>query len=110
MRVHPELLAQERLPPQLLKHHVWRKRFDDVNSFEQPLAKNDMVILKFFLNVSRQEQKRRFLERLDSPAKRWKFSSSDIAEGALWPTLSASVRGDGPGDQHADRPLVRGAG
>jgi PPK2 family polyphosphate:nucleotide phosphotransferase len=85
VRVHPELLAQERLPPQLLKHHVWKRRFDDVNSFERHLAKNGMVILKFFLNVSKQEQKHRFLERLESPAKRWKFSSSDITERALWP-------------------------
>jgi PPK2 family polyphosphate:nucleotide phosphotransferase len=85
VRVHPELLAKERLPPQLLKRHLWRKRFDDVNAFEQHLAKNGMVILKFFLNVSKEEQKRRFLERLETPAKRWKFSSSDITERALWP-------------------------
>jgi PPK2 family polyphosphate:nucleotide phosphotransferase len=85
VRVHPELLAKERLPPQLLKRHLWRKRFDDVNAFEQHLTKNGMVILKFFLNVSKEEQKRRFLERLETPAKRWKFSSSDITERALWP-------------------------
>jgi PPK2 family polyphosphate:nucleotide phosphotransferase len=85
VRVHPELLEKERLPPQLLKRHLWRKRFDDVNGFERHLAKNGMMILKFFLNVSKQEQKRRFLERLESPAKHWKFSPSDIAERTYWP-------------------------
>jgi len=84
VRVHPELLEKERIPPELLKRHVWRKRFDDVNAFERHLAKNGMVILKFFLNVSKQEQKRRFLERLEIPAKRWKFSSSDVTERAFW--------------------------
>jgi PPK2 family polyphosphate:nucleotide phosphotransferase len=85
VRVHPELLEKERIPPELLKRHLWRKRFDNVNAFERHLAENGMVILKFFLNVSKQEQKRRFLERLESPAKHWKFSSSDIAERMLWP-------------------------
>jgi PPK2 family polyphosphate:nucleotide phosphotransferase len=85
VRVHPELLEREKVPPQLLKHHIWRKRFDEINALERHLTKNGTVILKFFLNVSKQEQKRRFLERLDSPAKRWKFSSSDITERTLWP-------------------------
>jgi PPK2 family polyphosphate:nucleotide phosphotransferase len=85
VRVHPELLEKERLPPQLLKRHLWRNRFDDVNAFERHLTQNGMMILKFFLNVSKQEQKRRFLERLESPAKHWKFSPSDIAERAYWP-------------------------
>jgi PPK2 family polyphosphate:nucleotide phosphotransferase len=84
VRVHPELLEKERIPPPLVKRHVWKKRFEDVNAFERHLAKNGMVILKFFLNVSKQEQKRRFLERLENPAKRWKFSSSDVTERALW--------------------------
>jgi PPK2 family polyphosphate:nucleotide phosphotransferase len=84
VRVHPELLEKERIPPQLVKRHVWRKRFDDVNAFERHLTKNGTVILKFFLNVSKEEQKRRFLERLEDPAKRWKFSSSDVTERALW--------------------------
>jgi PPK2 family polyphosphate:nucleotide phosphotransferase len=85
VRVHPELLAHEGLPPQLLKHHTWKHRFEDVNSFERHLARNGTVILKFFLNVSKQEQKRRFLERLENPAKRWKFSMSDVTERELWP-------------------------
>jgi PPK2 family polyphosphate:nucleotide phosphotransferase len=85
VRAHPELLEREKLPPQLLKRHIWRKRFDDINALERHLTQNGTVILKFFLNVSKQEQKRRFLERLDSPAKRWKFSSSDMTERTLWP-------------------------
>jgi len=85
VRVHPGLLERERLPPSLLRHHVWTERFQAVNAFERHLARSGMVILKFFLNVSKEEQKRRFLERLDNPAKRWKFSANDVTERELWP-------------------------
>jgi len=85
VRVHPEILEQERLPPGLLKHHVWDERFKSVNGFERHLAHSGMAILKFFLNISREEQRRRFLERLEDPAKHWKFSASDATERELWP-------------------------
>jgi PPK2 family polyphosphate:nucleotide phosphotransferase len=84
VRVHPELLEHERLPEELLKHHVWKARFKATRAFERHLARSGMVILKFFLNLSKAEQKRRFLQRLDDPAKHWKFSESDAAERKLW--------------------------
>jgi PPK2 family polyphosphate:nucleotide phosphotransferase len=85
VRVHAELLERERLPPQLLTQPIWKARFKDTNAFERHLARNGTLILKFFLNVSRQEQRRRFLERLDNPEKHWKFSEHDVAERKLWP-------------------------
>ncbi len=85
VRVHPGLLEEERLPEELLEHHVFEARFKDTIGFERHLARSGMVILKFFLNVSKEEQKRRFLERLENPAKRWKFSARDVAERKLWP-------------------------
>jgi PPK2 family polyphosphate:nucleotide phosphotransferase len=84
VRVHPEILEGERLPEGLLKHHVWQSRFNATNGFERHLAHSGLVILKFFLNVSKEEQKRRFLKRLDEPGKRWKFSANDAAERKLW--------------------------
>jgi PPK2 family polyphosphate:nucleotide phosphotransferase len=84
VRVHPELLEHERLPEELLKHHVWKARFKATWAFERHLARSGTVILKFFLNLSKEEQKRRFLQRLEDPAKRWKFSESDAAERKLW--------------------------
>ena len=64
--------------------HVWRSRYDDINSYEKTLVKENTLVLKFFLNVSRQEQRERFFERLDNPAKNWKFSSADLKERAHW--------------------------
>ncbi|QWG17325.1 polyphosphate kinase 2 family protein [Bradyrhizobium sediminis] len=83
-RVHPEILAKEKIPPSLITKHIWRERFEDISAFERYLARNGTVILKFFLNLSKEEQRERFLERLDEPAKNWKFSMGDIAERALW--------------------------
>ena len=85
VRVHPEVLAHKRLPPGLEGKHIWQQRFDDIRNFERHLARNGTLILKFFLNVSRKEQRQRFLDRVDLPAKRWKFSMSDVAERKLWP-------------------------
>jgi PPK2 family polyphosphate:nucleotide phosphotransferase len=85
VRVHPELLDGQRLPNGLVTKHVWRERFHDINAFERYLARNGFVILKFFLNVSRAEQRRRFLARLDEPQKHWKFSLKDVQERAFWP-------------------------
>jgi len=84
VRVHPELLAAQRLPGTTGTKKFWRRRYQDINAFERHLVRNGTVILKFFLNVSKGEQKRRFLERLQRPDKHWKFSSADLAERAHW--------------------------
>ncbi len=81
VRVHPEWLEKQHLKP---SHSLWRQRYDDINNFERLLTQNRTIIRKFFLHVSRKEQKRRLLERLDNPAKHWKFSESDLAERAYW--------------------------
>src|SRR5512140_538823 len=91
-RVHPELIAQEKIPPKLVTKNIWRERFEDISAIERYLARNGTVILKFFLNVSQQEQRERFLERLDQPAKNWKFSMNDIAERALWDKYQAAYQ------------------
>ena len=83
-RVHRELLAKEKIPPKLITKNIWRERFEDISAFERYLARNGTVILKFFLNISKEEQRERFLDRLDEPAKNWKFSMADVAERALW--------------------------
>jgi PPK2 family polyphosphate:nucleotide phosphotransferase len=92
VRVHPEIMAREKLPPRLVTKNIWRERFEDISSIERYLARNGTVILKFFLNVSREEQRARFLDRLDEPAKNWKFSKADIAERALWPKYQAAYQ------------------
>jgi len=84
VRVHPELLAKERMPAELVTKHIWDERFEDIRNFEQYLSRNGVAVRKFFLHVSRREQKRRFLERIDNPAKNWKFSASDSAERRYW--------------------------
>ncbi|MBH5389456.1 polyphosphate kinase 2 family protein [Bradyrhizobium diversitatis] len=88
-RVHPEILAKEKLPPKLVTKNIWRERFEDISAFERYLCRNGTVVLKFFLNVSKDEQRERFLARLDDPAKQWKFSMDDIRERALWPRYQA---------------------
>jgi PPK2 family polyphosphate:nucleotide phosphotransferase len=85
VRVHPELLQTQHLPDHVIGRHIWRQRFDDICNFEQHLAQNGTLILKFFLNVSHEEQRKRFLQRIDEPGKHWKFSMSDVAERKLWP-------------------------
>jgi PPK2 family polyphosphate:nucleotide phosphotransferase len=84
VRVHPEYLEHEKIPPQLVTKRIWDERFEDIRNFEQYLAHNGIVVRKFFLNVSKKEQKRRFLERIENPEKNWKFSSSDTAEREHW--------------------------
>ena len=88
-RVHPEFLDKEKLPPKLVGKNIWRERFEDISAIERYLSRNGTVILKFFLNVSRQEQRERFLDRLDDPTKNWKFSMNDVSERALWPRYMA---------------------
>ena len=84
VRVHPELFAREKIPLQLCSADVWQKRFEDINSFERYLTRNGVVVLKFFLHLSKKEQKKRFLERLEHPDKNWKFSMSDALERQHW--------------------------
>jgi PPK2 family polyphosphate:nucleotide phosphotransferase len=84
VRVHREFLEKQKLPPDLVTKNIWKERFQDIRSYERYLARNGVVILKFFLHVSKQEQKRRFLARLDNPEKNWKFSANDIKERAFW--------------------------
>jgi PPK2 family polyphosphate:nucleotide phosphotransferase len=84
VRVHSGFLEQQKLPPDLVTKNIWKERFQDIRSFERYLTRNGVVIRKFFLHVSKKEQKRRFLERLENPEKNWKFSANDIKERAFW--------------------------
>lgn len=83
-RVHPELLDKQRLPPALRGGKFWKHRLEDIAAWERYMARQGTVFLKFFLHVSKEEQKRRFLERIDAPDKNWKFSSADLAEREYW--------------------------
>lgn len=85
VRVHKEMLERERMPASLVTKNIWNERFADINAYEHYLSRNGIVIRKFFLNVSKEEQKRRFLKRLERPDKNWKFSAADIAERERWP-------------------------
>jgi len=84
VRVHPEYLDKQKLPPELITKNIWKQRFSDIRNFERYLANNGIAVCKFFLNVSRKEQKRRFLGRLETPDKNWKFSAADMAERGFW--------------------------
>ncbi len=84
VKVHPELLEGQRIPHGRASKKLWRQRYDDINAFEHHLVRNGTVILKFFLNVSKEEQKQRFLDRIERPEKNWKFSAADLAERAYW--------------------------
>ena len=84
VRVHPEVLKGEKIPPSLVTKNLWGERFEDIRSFERHLARDGTVIRKFFLNISKKEQKRRFFARLDQPEKNWKFSAADIHERECW--------------------------
>jgi len=90
VRVHPEILAGQRLPPQTIEADLWRERLESIADFERHMARNGTRILKFFLNVSRKEQKRRLLERIDDTPKNWKFDSGDLAERARWKDYMAA--------------------
>jgi PPK2 family polyphosphate:nucleotide phosphotransferase len=84
VRVHPELLKSERVPPPLVTKNTWKERFEDMRYFERHMLRNGTVIRKFFLHISKKEQKRRFLARLDQPEKNWKFSTADVHERKYW--------------------------
>ena len=84
VRVHPEFLAKQKVPPKLLTKDIWQERFQDIRNFERYLSRNGIKVVKFFLHVSKKEQRRRFLDRAEQPEKNWKFSASDMAERDYW--------------------------
>jgi PPK2 family polyphosphate:nucleotide phosphotransferase len=84
VRVHPQLLERQRMPRELITKHIWKERFEDIRNFEHYLARNGVIVVKFHLRLSKEEQRRRFLARIEEPAKRWKFSMADVAERKLW--------------------------
>ena len=84
VRVHPTLLKAERLPDELITKHIWDQRYEDINAYEEYLTRNGVMIRKFFLHVSKEEQKKRFLERLEDPKKNWKFAMADVKERGFW--------------------------
>ena len=84
VRVHPPILEAERLPPKVVSKRVWKERFEDINAHERHLARNGVAIRKFFLHVSKEEQRKRFLERIEKPEKNWKFSQGDVLERSHW--------------------------
>jgi len=84
VRVHPAFLAKQKLPPKLVTKRIWDERFEDIRNFEQYLTRNGIVVRKFFLHLSKKEQQRRFLDRIDDPLKNWKFSANDASERDHW--------------------------
>lgn len=84
VRTHPEYLAKQKLPPELVTKNIWKERFEDIRNVEQYLSRNGVLIRKFFLHVSKKEQKRRFMDRIDNPEKNWKFSANDASERDYW--------------------------
>jgi PPK2 family polyphosphate:nucleotide phosphotransferase len=90
VRVHPEILKSQKTPPSLVGKKIWEERFEDIRCFERHMARSGTVIRKFFLNVSKKEQKRRFLDRLEQPEKNWKFSAADIHERKCWDDYQAA--------------------
>jgi PPK2 family polyphosphate:nucleotide phosphotransferase len=90
VRVHPEILAGQKLPPDLKDGDIWHRRYEEINLFERYLTSNGFTVLKFFLNVSKKEQKQRFLDRIDQPEKNWKFSTYDAKERAFWDDYQAA--------------------
>ncbi len=92
VRVHPEILAKQKIPPKLVTKNIWRDRFEDISAVERYLARNGTVILKFFLHISKEEQRERFLARLEEPAKNWKFEMGDVRERALWGKYQAAYQ------------------
>ena len=85
VRVHPEILDHQKIPGELIGKNIWKQRFRDIRSFERYLTNNGFTVLKFFLHVSKKEQMRRFLERVEIPKKKWKFTASDVHERSFWP-------------------------
>ena len=110
VRVHPELLEGRKLPPGSVTRGIWKERLDDIAGFERYLARQGTIVLKFFLHVSRKEQKRRFLQRLEQPEKNWKFSSGRPRGAEVLGRLHGRLRGRHPSHGFPRSPVVRGAG
>ncbi|MEO8258635.1 MAG: polyphosphate kinase 2 family protein [Acidobacteriota bacterium] len=89
-RVHPEILAAQGLPPAVVSPKIWKERFEDINAFERHLQRSGVIVRKFFLHVSKKKQRERFLERIEQPAKNWKFSRRDVEERASWRAYQAA--------------------
>ena len=106
VRVHPELLNKQKIPKEFCDHHLWRSRFEDINAFEKYLTRNGIAIRKFFLNISKKEQKHRFMERLDNPEKNWKFSARGCSGKEILEGLPISLRKNDP--QHRDETRALG--
>jgi len=104
VRVHPDVLAHERLPKEVVTPDIWQRRFKDICAFERTLAHNGVLVLKFFLNISPEEQRQRLLARLEEPAKRWKFSMNDVAERKLWPRYMEAYEEMIRATSHAEAP------
>lgn len=102
VRVHPDMLARQKLPPGVVGKDIWEHRFKAINDFERHLTRNGMLVLKFHLRISKEEQRKRFLARLDEPMKRWKFSMADVTERRRWDDYTAAyedmIRGTSTGD------------
>ncbi len=92
VRVHPEYLDRQKLPPEALQGNIWKRRYKEINAFEKYLVRNGTMILKFFLNVSKEEQKKRFLARIDEPEKNWKFSVADYQERGYWDDYQKAIQ------------------
>jgi PPK2 family polyphosphate:nucleotide phosphotransferase len=90
VRVHPEFLEGQKLPAGLVSDRIWKERFEDMNAFERYVSRQGIKVLKFFLNVSREEQRERFLARLEEPEKNWKFSAEDVSKRGLWDAYMAA--------------------
>ena len=104
VRVHPQFLAKQKLPPKLVGKDIWEERFEDIRNFEKYLTRNGVIVRKFFLHVSKKEQKRRFLERIEDPLKNWKFSSNDAAERDFWYDYMQAYEGMIQGTATKDAP------
>jgi PPK2 family polyphosphate:nucleotide phosphotransferase len=104
VRVHPEILARQRIPKPLVGKHIWKDRFKDIGAFERHLTRNGTVVLKFFLHISKDEQRQRLLARLDEPAKGWKFNMGDIAERKHWDDYMAAYQDAIRETSHPDAP------
>ena len=110
VRVHPEILARQKLPPELVTKDIWEKRFKDIRAFERYLARNGTLVLKFFLHVSKEEQRKRFLDRLEEPGKSWKFAMGDVEERKLWDKYMHAYEDMIRNTSRERGALVRGAG
>lgn len=91
-RVHPEILSRQKIPKKLVTRKIWRERFEDISAFERYLSRNGTLVLKFFMHLSKEEQRKRFLDRLEEPAKNWKFEMGDVRERALWDKYQAAYQ------------------